>query len=348
MKKFPWRGLLYAVLLLYLFLDLKLCEGPLRQAVKNRRDAGVAAAIRNRWVAIINLEPVTREHLDLAVIRHLALRGKAPEEIPEKNLLMIRRAVLQSVIDETLVRHYADGEGFVAPQAEVDRFIASWEGQFSSPEDLATRAAVQGLDEAAWKAELERIYSRKRWLEKRIAPAVSVTEDEVLAWFEANRLTEGGNSGIGFGEPDKVRARRILLRSKEKGGESEIRIRELEAKLRAGTDTFESLAKAYSEDEASKASGGDLSWFSHERIPKDFAEVVFSLKVGELSEPFATTAGWNLVEVLEREEARPVHYEEVASEIRNHLEAERTEETIKVLMQKLRRVANIQLFPENI
>jgi hypothetical protein len=348
MKRFPWRGLLYAVLLLYLILDLKFCEGPLRQAIVNRRDAGVAAAVENKWVAIINLEPVTREQLDLAVIRHLYLRGKMPGEIPEKNLTMIRRAVLQSVIDETLVRHYADGEGFVAPQEEIDRFVASWETQFPSPDDLAARAAAQGLDEAGWKTELARIYSRKRWLEKRIAPAVTVTEEEAREWFEANQVTEEGKPGKGFVEPEKLRARRIFLRRTGDGSEQETRMREIEAKLKAGTETFESLSKAYSEEDFSKNSGGELNWFSRERIPEDFADIVFALKAGEGSKAFATSSGWHLVEVLERQEERPVLYEDAAQEIRNHLEAQRTEETIKTLMQKLRRVANIQLFPENI
>ncbi len=178
MKKFPWRAVLYAVILLYLVVDLKYCHGPLRQAMTSRRDASLEAASKYKWVAIINLEPVTQDQLDLAVIRHLYQRGKTPEGIPEKNLAMIRRAVLQSLIDEILVRQYADGEKFVAPPEETAQFISSWESQFASPEEKTTRAEKQGLDEAVISDELARIWSRKRWLEKRIAPGVAVTDDQ--------------------------------------------------------------------------------------------------------------------------------------------------------------------------
>jgi len=52
--------------------------------------------------------------------------------------------------------------------------------------------------------------------------------------------------------------------------------------------------------------------------------------------------------VLEREEERPLPYEEIAAAIRRHLENQRSEATVAVLMEKLRDVANLQLFPEHI
>jgi parvulin-like peptidyl-prolyl isomerase len=349
MKKFPWRAMLYGAMLLYLVVDLKFCRGPLRQAMTSRRDASVEAAARNQWVAIINLEPVTREQLDLAVARHLHQRGKRPDDIPEKNLAMIKRAVLQTVIDDTLVRQYADGEKFVAPPAEIAAFVESWKSQFTTPEQIAERADDQGLTDEAIASELARIWSRKRWIEKRIAPAVTVTEEEAKAWFEANRgNAESGIRG-GFIEPEKVRARQIFLSTVEVDDATrEDLIREIHRKLTSGEAGFEALAKAHSEDERTKEKGGDLNWFSRNRLPEDFTGPVFALEPGKVSEPFKTRLGWHIAEVLERQAERPVTYEEIAVEIRQHLESERTEATVKELMGKLRKVANLQLFPENI
>lgn len=349
MKKFPWRAILYGVLLLYLLVDLKLCQGPLRQAMTSRRDASVEAAARNKWVAIINLEPVTREQLDLAVRRHLHQRGKKPEEIPGKNLVMIKRAVLQTIIDDTLVRQHADGEKFIAPSEELNAFVESWRSQFATPEERIVRAEAQGLTDESATAELARIWSRKRWLEKRISPAVEVTEEEARAWFEANRGNAESGFREGFFEPEKVRARHIFLRTVEGDGQSrEDLIREIHQKLTGGIATFESLAEQYSEDPRTKEKGGDLNWFSRSRLPEDFIGPVFALASGEVSEPFQTRLGWHIVEVLERQEERPLTYEETAVEIKQHLETDRSEETVKVLMEKLREVANLQLFPENI
>ncbi len=349
MKKLPWRGVLYAVMLVYLFLDLKACHGPLRKAMMSRRNEGIEAAIKYKWVALINQEPVTQEQLDLAVVRHLYQRGKTPADIPEKNLSMMRRAVLQTLIDDTLVRHYADGEGFRAPEAEIDQFISNWKAQFEAPEEIATRAAVQGLDEKGIEAELARIWSRKRWLEKRIAPAVTVTEAEASEWFKRNHQTPEGVLQPGFFEPEKVRARHIFLSTVEVDDKTrEDLIRSIHLKLKNKEASFEALAKAHSEDPRTKDQGGDLNWFSRERMPEDFTTPVFALKPEELSEPFRTRLGWHLVEVMDRQEKRLLTYEETKDEIIAYLESERTEETVKVLMEKLRKVANIQLFPENI
>ena len=95
MKKFPWRSLLYAAVLGYLLLDLKVFDGPLKKSFTKRQDEAAQAAKEHRWVAIVNREPITSDQLDLAMYRHLYQRGKEADDIPDKNLNMIRRAVLQ-------------------------------------------------------------------------------------------------------------------------------------------------------------------------------------------------------------------------------------------------------------
>jgi parvulin-like peptidyl-prolyl isomerase len=243
-----------------------------------------------------------------------------------------------------MVRQYADGEGFTAPPEEIEAFIDAWSAQFESGEKLAERAELQGLSDKELRDELARTWSRKRWLEKRIAPGIDVTDEEVREWFEANR-----ESGEGFIEPEKIRARHIFLSTVETDDETrEARIRDIHRQLVAKENTFKELAAAFSEDERTRNRGGDLNWFARDRIPEDFAAAIWELEPGALTEPFRTAIGWHVVEVLERQEARPVTFEEVEREIRHHLENERAADTVKVLMKKLRTVANIRLFPENI
>lgn len=353
MKQFPWRAALYVVFLLYLLLDLKFCGGPLKSAIEKRQTSLREEAVENRWVAVVNGEPITGEQLNIAVYRHLYQRGMtgAPvtgAPIPEANLAMIRRAVLQSLIDDTMIRQYADGDDFAVPQEEVDQFIESWESQFQSEEELAERSDLQNLTPEDRRAELARIWTRKRWLENRVEPGVDVTDEEIRQWFEANRIDEEGNPRKGFYEPEKIRARQIFLSTVETDDETrEEMIRDLHRQLVEKTDTFENLAKAFSDDPKTKKFGGDLNWFSRSRVPEDFAEAVFVLNPGELSAPFRTSIGWHIVEVIDHQPQRPVEFVEVESEIRDHLENQRTADTMKVLLAKLRKVANIRLFPEH-
>lgn len=325
MKKLPWRAALYLFVAGYLVLDLKVCHGPLREAMRSRRDAAVTEARERGWVALVNQEPVTREQVDLAVARYLHQRGRTLDGIPAKNLEVIRRAVLQSIIDETLVRQHADGEKFEAPPEETAAFVAAWKSGFASPEALAGRAAAQGLDLAALDAELARIWSRKRWLERRIEPGVSVTEEEAREWFETNRAEADGTLRPGFFEPAKVQVRQILFGDDEAGAR---------ARHAAGGED--------------RGSFDDLGWIDREGVPEAFAASVFAAAEPGLLPPFRTALGWHLVEILGIEEERPLGYEEIREEIIAHLEAHWTGETVKVQLEKLRKVANLHVFPENL
>jgi len=348
MKQFPWRAALYVVFLLYLLLDLKFCGGPLKSAIEKRQTTLREEAVENRWVAVVNGEPITGEQLNIAVYRHLYQRGMTESPVPEANLAMIRRAVLQSLIDDTMIRQYADGDDFVVPQEEIDRFIEAWNAQFQSEEELTERSDLQDLSPEERRAELARIWTRKRWLENRVEPGVDVTDEEVRQWFDANNIDEEGSPREGFFEPEKIRARHIFLSTVETDDETrEEMIRSLHRQIVEGADTFENLAKAFSDDPKTKKFGGDLNWFSRSRVPEDFAEAVFTLQPGELSAPFRTSIGWHIVEVTDHQTQRPVEFTEVESEIRDHLENQRTADTMKVLLAKLRKVANIRLFPEH-
>jgi peptidyl-prolyl cis-trans isomerase C len=73
-------------------------------------------------------------------------------------------------------------------------------------------------------------------------------------------------------------------------------------KLKAGAK-FEDLAKAESTDN-SKASGGDLGWFTLARMVKPFADALKTLKNGEFTqEPVQTQYGWHIIKLEETRNA---------------------------------------------
>ena len=62
----------------------------------------------------------------------------------------------------------------------------------------------------------------------------------------------------------------------------------------AGGD-FADFARRYSEDEGSAIKGGDLDWFRQGRMVDEFDRLAFSMKEGDLSEPFRTKFGWHII-----------------------------------------------------
>lgn len=327
MKKLPWRIVLYVVVIGYMFIDLRVCHGPLRDALRSRRDNAVVEAQERGWVALVNLEPITKEQVDVATKRYLYQRGLDSSAMPEKNLALIRRAVLQFLIDDTLVRQHASGDKFVAPDAETAAFVDAWKAGFSDRGDLRVRAEAQGWTEEAVAAELSQIWSRKRWLENRIAPGIEVSEDEVREWFDENRIDEKGEIRDGFYEPEKL----LLSLTRH--------------------DDETSARATYDAADAKKTSDSETTWMTREDLPPELAKAVFDRTHTEEVErlaPIPVAGVWYLVEIYGYRAKRDLSYEEISPEIRSHLRAQRTESTVKELMEKLRKVANMHIFSKNL
>ncbi len=81
--------------------------------------------------------------------------------------------------------------------------------------------------------------------------------------------------------------------------------KELVERLRAGED-FAELARQYSDDPGSRDNGGELGWFGRGRMVPEFEEAAFSLEPGEISDPVKTQFGYHIIQVLEKDPARPV------------------------------------------
>lgn len=81
-------------------------------------------------------------------------------------------------------------------------------------------------------------------------------------------------------------------------------VQELRQRIEDGED-FAALAIEYSDDTGSGMNGGDLDWFGRGQMVGPFEEAAFSLGLNEVSEPISTTFGYHLIEVLEKDDARP-------------------------------------------
>jgi parvulin-like peptidyl-prolyl isomerase len=93
---------------------------------------------------------------------------------------------------------------------------------------------------------------------------------------------------------EQARARHILVESEEEASQ-------VIERLQAGED-FAELATELSLDTGSAAAGGDLGFVPRDRFVSTVDEVVFSLPLGQISEPVESQFGWHVIEVLERGE----------------------------------------------
>lgn len=93
----------------------------------------------------------------------------------------------------------------------------------------------------------------------------------------------------------------ILIKAESNVARSQAskRLYELKKRVAAGED-FSELARIYSDDTGSAATGGSLGWVSPGQMVKPFEQRYETLTLGEVSEPVATQFGMHIIRVEDR------------------------------------------------
>jgi len=99
----------------------------------------------------------------------------------------------------------------------------------------------------------------------------------------------------------QTHARHILIKTSAVVSDEQARTRleQLALRLEHGGETFEDLARRYSQD-ASAPQGGDLGWLSPGETVPPFERAMERLSDGQISEPVQSQFGWHLIQVLQR------------------------------------------------
>jgi peptidyl-prolyl cis-trans isomerase C len=129
---------------------------------------------------------------------------------------------------------------------------------------------------------------------------------------------------------EEVHARHILV-------EAEAEAKAIAARIKAGED-FAKIAGEVSKDPGSKGEGGDLGWFTKERMVAPFAEAAFKMKAGEVSEPVKTQFGWHVIRVDEKRTKPVPSFAEMKDQVDQYL----TRKAQQDLILKLREGAKVE------
>ena len=177
--------------------------------------------------------------------------------------------------------------------------------QFQTPEDYQKRLAGQQITEGEMKQRIAAALDEQRRLEGTLR---HITDEQARAWYDANKES--------MRIPPAFHAAHVFLSRHEKSKpDREVEIRSLHRQLKAGQITFAAVAAKYSEDSRTKAIQGDLGWFTRDRMPAEFVEVIERMTAGQLSEPVPTALGWHIIRLIETRPSRIPSFEEARAEI---------------------------------
>ena len=160
------------------------------------------------------------------------------------------------------------------------------------------------------------------------AEQVKLTDQDLKSNYDANKAQ--------YTHEEQVHARHILVMVNDKrtDAEAQARIQEAKKKLEGGTD-FAKVAAEYSDDTASKASGGDLGFFGRNKMVKEFEDAAFSAQPHKLVGPVKSNFGYHLIEVLDKQPGGTQPFEQVKEMIRARLTAERARDLASAKAKEL-------------
>ena len=192
------------------------------------------------------------------------------------------------------------------------------------------------IAEAAEKAKITKTADYKQLLAyyRRKALRDSYVNNVISSQVTEKVMKDTYNKAVkDFKPKPEVKARHILVKTEKEA-------KGLIAQIKKGSD-FIALAKKHSIG-PSKVSGGDLGYFSKEKMVPSFSEAAFKLKKGEVSPPVKSEFGWHIIKVDDRRTVEIPSFERVSSTLRNRLVRERVEK----LANELRAKAKIEILYE--
>ncbi|APA65307.1 peptidylprolyl isomerase [Maribacter sp. 1_2014MBL_MicDiv] len=210
-------------------------------------------------------------------ITHCGLLGKLMED---------RLYANQAVQDSILV---SDDE----VNATGDRQLQSLVQQIGSMDKVLKY--YKKTDEASFREELYKI-NKLRMLSERmqqdIIKEIEITPEEVRQFF--NKIPEDERPVFGA-ELEIAQITKEPEPSEEEKQKVVDKLNQIKADVEDNDASFSVKAILYSQDPGSKSKGGFYSITKDTGFDKKFKDVAFSLKEGEVSEPFETVFGYHII-----------------------------------------------------
>ena len=140
-----------------------------------------------------------------------------------------------------------------------------------------------------------------------VAQQVQFSGDEIRDYYE-NNLDR-------FVSNEERKSSHILVAIDEDTTDEQAAelIKEIQTKLE--TETFEELAKQYSDDPGSAAQGGDLGWAETGLFVPEFESALFSMNVGDTSEVVKTDFGYHLIRMDDIKPGQQQAFEDIEYEL---------------------------------
>jgi foldase protein PrsA len=230
----------------------------------------------------------------------------------------LRNQVLQLLISFQWIQGEADAMGIKVTDAEVKKAFEEQKKQsFPKEEDYKKfiQQSGQSNEDIIQRVKLDLLSNKIR--DKVVKGKDNVSDKAISDFYNKNKAR--------FAQPEKRDLRVLLTKDKAKAEAAR-------AALESG-DSWKTVAKKYSIDDTSKASGGKLPAQAKGTLDKELDNAVFSAKKGELVGPVKTQYGYYVFTVSDITEASQQTLAEAKETIKQTLQSQEQQKALDTFVK---------------
>jgi len=233
----------------------------------------------------------------------------------------LREWAKENLIERVLIQHAAREMDAEVPAEQIDE-------AYEQIKDRAGDAPAELV-----KADIELQMRVERLMAENVEAAAGEPEaEELRAYYEEHRDE--------MVVPEQVRASHIVKHVHAEADKKSAYEAALDLRMRLEEGlTFEELA---SQDSDCPENAGDLGLFARGQMVQEFEDVVFGLRVGEVSDVFETPFGYHVAKLYEHRAERQVPFEQVRDRIAEEIRSRRRQEAAEAFVDSLREKATIE------
>lgn len=212
---------------------------------------------------------------------------------------------------------------------------------------LAEKAVLEQAEAQGWRQRPE-VEQQTRAATEQIVfrdylQSVSQVPPDYPDAAELQQAYEAGKSG--WMTPPMYRVSQIFLGVSDPQTLETVRKQavELSKKAQATPTEFAALASQYSQDRASAERGGDTGMQPLQQLVPEVRGAVSRLKVGGVSEPVQSAAGFHVIKLTESQPARLATLDELRERLTQALRAQRQEQIAKAYLEGMLNTATLSI-----
>jgi len=277
------------------------------------------------------LATVNNEAIFLSDYLFFAKSLGAPE-----NDIVVREKLLKRLMEEKLILQEATKRELKVSDVEVETMIEDIRTKKSalSREGFEKELANEGIDMGTYRKVLKENIMMQKLIETEVDSKIMISDKEVETFYHFNQRDF-------LKSPDQVDVGLLFLRLSDDATVTEVtdlirKVLKITSQLNNGVK-FETLILQYNQKQT-KSDGGRIGTFKKGELIAPLDQKIFSMKVGELSEPIWVKEGVYIVKLVGRSNETFKSLDEVKEEIYGHLYKERKNklfnEWVKTLWEK--------------